>query len=127
MAKILILEDEADLGELYRIVLEDLGHTVAGPFADPRDPLEEGREHRLQGPIDLILLDERLGLLSGSTYIEQFRSVFPSAKIALVSADPDAVEHGQERGADLVLKKPVPLARLLECITTLLMETSNGH
>ena len=127
MAKILILEDEADLGELYRIVLGDLGHTVVGPFADPRDPLGEAREHRLERPIDLVLLDERLGLLSGSTYIEEFRSVFPCAKIALVSADPEAIEQGQEKGADLVLKKPVPLARLLECIASLLMEASNGQ
>jgi DNA-binding response OmpR family regulator len=123
MARILILEDESDLGELYRIVLGDLGHDVYGPFADPREPLW----HAQGGQIDLILLDERLGLLSGSAYIERFRSAFPSAKIALVSADPDAVDLGLGRGADSVLKKPVPIARLLEVIESLLTEAPNGH
>ncbi|HLF92514.1 MAG TPA: response regulator [Planctomycetota bacterium] len=126
MARIMIVEDEADLGELYRIVLGEFGHEVHGPYADPREPLWHMQDLRDAGQIDLILLDERLGRLSGSAYIERFRSAFPGAKIVLVSADPEAVAHGQERGADSALKKPVPIARLLELIASLLMEASNG-
>jgi len=115
MADILIIEDEADLAELYRLILEDRGHRVVGLHEDPQAAL-------LGSPpsVDLILLDERLGRLSGSAFMEQFRKAYPSAKIALVSADPVAVAEGRARGADLVLKKPVPLSQLLDRVAGLL-------
>ena len=118
MARILIVEDETDLAELYRLILQDHGHTILGPYADPRDSLARPEEE----PIDLILLDERLGRLSGSAYMDQFRKAFPSAKIALVSADPEAIEEGISRGADSVLKKPVHLSQLLEHVLALLAD-----
>jgi DNA-binding response OmpR family regulator len=120
MAKILIIEDEVDLAELYRIVLGDRGHKVLGPFEDPREPLSLAEARAINGDINLILLDERLGLLSGTSFIHRYRQAFPLAKIALVSADPDAVQEGRSRGADTVLKKPVPLGRLLEHLGLLL-------
>jgi two-component system, NarL family, nitrate/nitrite response regulator NarL len=125
MARILIVEDETDIAQLYCIVLEDRGHYVLGPYSDPREPIERAKELG-ELPIDMIILDERLGRLSGTAYLSVYRQSFPGAKIVLVSADPDAVAAGRSNGADSVLKKPVPLALLLEHVSQLLSETPAG-
>ena len=59
MATVLILEDDPDLAELYRRSLADAGHRVVGVEGHPRDVLG-----RPEAP-DLIILDERLGAISG--------------------------------------------------------------
>ncbi len=74
MARILIVEDEADIGELYRLALEAAGHAVVGVYADPGTPLNE--RGRLPAP-DLVILDERLGIHSGSEYLSKYRQAFP--------------------------------------------------
>lgn len=116
MSRILVVEDESDLAELYRLHLVERGHQVLGPFADPRDSLPPSAA----GPVDLILLDERLGLQSGTAYLGRYRRAYPGAKIFLVSADPDAVANAPSKGADGALKKPVPLGRILKEVGLLL-------
>ncbi|MBV8881710.1 MAG: response regulator, partial [Planctomycetaceae bacterium] len=74
---------------------------------------------------DLILLDERLGSLSGTRYLAQIRRAFPRARVFIVSADPDALERGLSDGADGVARKPVPLQRLVETIETVLARPSS--
>ena len=73
MANILIVEDEGDIAELYRLFLQSEGHTVVGVYADPNEAL--GEAGRRAAP-DLVILDERLGGRSGSAYLPDFRAAF---------------------------------------------------
>lgn len=120
MAQILIFEDETDIAELYRLELEDRGHEVLGIYADPDDVLEPRDDLHLVHRPDLILLDERLGALSGMKFLWKFRRAFPSARILMASADPDALEWGLKNGADAVAAKPFPLGRLSQSVESML-------
>jgi DNA-binding response OmpR family regulator len=115
MARIMIIEDEQDQIELYRICLVAGGHEVvgAGSWIDEARPALNIRP-------DLILLDERLHGRSGSSLIPRLRRDYPAAAIILLTADPDAVDNALERGADEGKQKPVPFALLLENIRELL-------
>ena len=117
MARILVIEDNTDLAELYRLSLEGAGHEVLGVFDEPEVALAWSDPGV---PADLVILDERLGNRSGSTYVEPFRRVFPAARFLLVSADPDAVELAARRGFDEAKRKPVTLSHMVENIRELL-------
>jgi DNA-binding response OmpR family regulator len=124
MANILIVEDEGDIAELYRLFLQSEGHTVVGVYADPNEAL--GEAGRRAAP-DLVILDERLGGRSGSAYLPDFRAAFRGSKVLLVSADPDAVRDAERTGFDEGKRKPVTLRHLLENISGLLRRPRRGE
>jgi len=117
MARILVIEDNVDLAEIYRLSLEAAGHEVMGVFDEPDLALARSDPG---APADLVILDERLGSRSGSAYVELLRKIFPSAGFLLVSADPDAVEAAPRRGFDEAKRKPVTLKHMVENIRGLL-------
>ncbi len=117
MPGILIVEDEADIAEVYRLTLEGAGYSILGIYADPAQALAE--REKIGAP-DLVILDERLGLKSGTEHLRQYREAFRDARILLISADPDAVRVAQQVGFDEGKFKPVPLRYLLENIAGLL-------
>jgi DNA-binding response OmpR family regulator len=113
MPKILILEDDPDIAELYRQCLVKAGYDVVGVGADIAGAMA--------GPSpDVILLDERLGCLSGTRAIPDLRRAFPSARILLATADAAAVEGARASGADEVETKPFSLRRLVRGLSALL-------
>lgn len=117
MASILIVEDEADIAELYRLFLESAGHRVVGTFSDPIEALSQVG---LRGAPDLVILDERLGIRSGTSFLRSFREIFRESKLLLVSADTEAVMKAEELGFDEAKHKPVTLKHLLDNIAGLL-------
>jgi len=117
MPGILIVEDEPDLSEVYRLTLEGAGYTVLGIYSDPGLALK-AREKI--GMPDIIILDERLGLKSGTEQLVRFREAYRGARIVLISADPDAVQAAEEIGFDEGKCKPVTMRRLLENFERLL-------
>ncbi len=114
MARILIIEDEVDQAELYRMALEGAGHEV-----EAGDDFKEARARKGGAP-DLVLLDERLGGRSGSALIPKLRAAWPAARILVLTADPDVAETAVEKGADEGRMKPLPLAHLVAGVATLL-------
>lgn len=123
MARILIVEDEPDLGELYRLALESAGHTVLGIYADPATPLTQ--QNSFPAP-DLVILDERLGVRSGTSFVPEYRRTFRNARFMLVSADLDAVREAQKNGFDEAKRKPVTFRHLVENVAHLLSSPSRG-
>jgi DNA-binding response OmpR family regulator len=111
MPGILIVEDEPDLAEIYRLTLEGAGYTILGIYADPAPALEASGQ--IETP-DIIILDERLGMKSGTEELSRFRDAFRGARIVLISADPDAVRAAEEVGFDEGKCKPVTMRKLLE-------------
>lgn len=103
MARILIIEDEIDLANLYRMALERRGHRVLGTFDDPGEAVAAGA---VPEPPDLVLLDERLHGLSGTSHLGAIRAAYPGACVVLATADPEVAVRGGELGVDDVVRKP---------------------
>jgi DNA-binding response OmpR family regulator len=117
MPGIVIIEDEGDLADLYRMALEGAGYRVLGTFDDPGIPLLHPPP---QLDPDVIILDERLKGLSGMAFMPDLRRVFPKARILLASADPEAIEIAVARCADFAQKKPFPMMELIRLVASLL-------
>lgn len=110
MARIVVVEDETDQAELYRMALEGAGHEVV--------TLDDFQG--VDGPIALVILDERLGGRSGSALIPRIRASHPAARILILTADPDVAEAAVQKGADAGRMKPLRLSELVAGVEALL-------
>jgi two-component system response regulator AtoC len=110
VARIVVVEDETDQAELYRMALEGAGHEVL--------TLDDFQD--VEGPIQLVILDERLGGRSGSALIPRIRESHAAARILILTADPDVAEAASQKGADEGRMKPLRLAELVACVEALL-------
>lgn len=124
MGRILILEDELDIAEMYQWILELDGHEVLGIFDNP----DQVRRAQLASTPDIIVLDERLSEgSSGTSFLPELRQRFPDAHIILATADPRVVQAKQELEVHEALLKPFSLERLSHQISRLLeTEPSSG-
>lgn len=120
MRRVLILEDEPDLADLYRLTLEGEGYEVLGIYCDPREPIGIASGTHPPPKPDLIILDERLSGLSGTEFLPELRITFPEARILVATADPAAGRRALTEGADLARQKPFTLQELLRDIALLL-------
>jgi DNA-binding response OmpR family regulator len=109
---VLIVEDEPDVAETYRLWLEgDYDVRVA------RDG-DEGLD-LLDGSIDVVLLDRMMPGLSGGEVLARIREEVLSCRVAMVTAvEPDF--DILEMGFDAYLSKPVRSTELQETVENLL-------
>lgn len=102
--KIAIVEDHADLRELFVDFLTGRGHDVIGfAIADDLD------DHLSQGTPDLMILDLNLPGEDGYSIAQRMRAAHPDMHILMLTAR-NAVEdriRGYVSGADNYLTKPV--------------------
>ncbi|WP_336325693.1 response regulator transcription factor [Halovenus sp. HT40] len=109
---VLIVEDEADVAETYRLWLED-SYTV-----ETAKNGDEGIE-KLDESIDVVLLDRMMPGLSGDEVLEHIREEGIDCRVAMVTAvEPDF--DILEMGFDAYLSKPVKSHELEETVANLL-------
>jgi two-component system response regulator AdeR len=109
---VLIVEDEPDVAETYRLWL-DADYEVR--MAQSGD---EGLDE-LDGSVDVVLLDRMMPGLSGDEVLERIRDRGLSCRVAMVTAvEPDF--DILEMGFDAYLCKPIKSARLHETVENLL-------
>lgn len=109
-ASILVIEDEPNLGEGIREVLESEGY-VAGWEPDG----SRGFERVRSGHFDLVILDVMLPGLDGFAICERLRQAGNDTPILFLSAKGSAADriHGLQLGGDDYLPKPFRLEELL--------------
>jgi two-component system CheB/CheR fusion protein len=107
----LVIEDNADVAESLRVVLELQGHTVA-VAATGGEGVERARELRP----DVVLCDLGLPGMDGYEVARALRaepSLTGTSLVALTGyAQPEDVERGRHAGFDRHLVKPVDPAEL---------------
>ncbi len=120
MAQILIIDDQADIREVLKTVLEEAGHEV-------RLAAEGGEGLRLHGqwPADLVLTDLHMPGMDGLETVRALRECSSTVKIiAMSGADTFMADTNLEssviNGADLTLSKPFPMRSMLRAIATLI-------
>lgn len=116
MANILIVEDQDDIRELFRSMLEHSGHTV--------EVAQHGLEgmQQLKKHPDLVLLDLSMPMVSGDAVLGFIRSTpeMAQTKVLVVSALPKARLIAEQLNADACLTKPVSFDQLITTINDLL-------
>ncbi len=119
MARVLVVEDEANLAKGIRFNLELEGYQV-DVVADGREAL--GMLSTRAGEWDIILLDVMLPGLDGIAVAEGMRDAGNYAPVLMLTAKgrPEDMVRGLEAGADDYLPKPFDLAVLLARVKGLL-------
>ncbi|MBN1680056.1 MAG: response regulator [Anaerolineae bacterium] len=121
MGTILIVEDDADLCEVYRDILESEGHNI-----DIINSASKAVDYliRQRNRPDVVLLDMQLPGDSGLIVLGFIRRLprLAKTKVVIASGYPDLAKQAVEQwGADLFLRKPVPFDTLTttidQCIT----------
>lgn len=129
MKRILVIDDDADQREFYRMVLEEADYEVM----EAQDG-EKGLRLYCKHPCELVITDIFMPEKEGIETILELRRDFPLVKIIAVSGggikggyagEPGAnlaLETAKDLGADRILHKPVQLTRFLATVNELLQD-----
>jgi two-component system chemotaxis response regulator CheY len=121
---IMIVEDDDDIREMLRLVLECSGYRVA----TARDGLEAW-DSLAQGerPV-LIILDLMMPRMDGEQFLKKLRaSSGSSISVVVMSGHPGAIQTARDLKADASLIKPVELEDLLDTIERFVPGTAAPH
>ncbi|HEY1790578.1 MAG TPA: response regulator [Verrucomicrobiae bacterium] len=116
-AKILITDDERSIREGLDKVLRKEGYDV--DLAENGQVAIEKISHK---HIDLLLLDVGLPFKDGWTTMEWLSQFNPLLPVIIITGRWKQTERAETSGADLLMEKPLDVARLLQNIRQLLAE-----
>ncbi len=103
MSWVLVIEDEEDISEFLRYILENENFTVKTAAS-----LAEARAHLKSGLPDAVLLDRGLPDGDGLEICRELKGAGVKPPILVLSArkDPEEVREGLAAGADHYITKP---------------------
>jgi DNA-binding NtrC family response regulator len=118
--KILLVDDEENILNIFRMVLESNGYKV-DTASTAAEALEKARSTTYQ----VCLLDINLPDMHGTELLKLMQQVDPSMKKLMVTGDwsPRDVELARKNGADEFVAKPLSKAALLEAVESVLRPT----
>lgn len=116
--RIMLVDDELNLTEVFKVLLTDLGYTVS-VFNDPALALKDFREH--SGDYDLVITDMTMPHMSGTKFAAEL-SKLRSIPIILCTGRIDRMEHKKDdrSGIRKTLKKPITINQLAIAVRQLL-------
>ena len=120
MARILVIDDDANLRTLLRRFLERVGHEV-DEAANGRIALDRQR----QNPAELIITDIFMPEKEGTEFIMDISKEFPEVKVIAISgggsiADVDFLKLAKNLGALRTFQKPFKQEEILLAVEELL-------
>jgi pilus assembly protein CpaE len=120
MARILVVDDNADLLQMIRMLLEERGGHEVMLSAEGEDGLAKARAN----PPDLAIIDVMMPGMNGYEVCRQLRRNPATAQIPIIvltaRGQPVDRETALAAGADDYIAKPVTMAELLERVNRLL-------
>src|SRR5882724_3427570 len=130
MQRILVIDDERDVRDSVKCVLDLAGYEVL-----TAENVTEALEQLRRTPMDLVITDIIMPKMNGVQAIESIRRAFPMVRIVAISGggnfgvagyQPTAIatnaylRSAEEAGAHVVLTKPFELDDLIEVVEKLL-------
>ncbi|HET9806200.1 MAG: response regulator transcription factor [Deltaproteobacteria bacterium] len=119
-AKILIIDDDEDINNLFKIYLEHDGFQVDA-FTDAADALYYFKK----GKYDLILLDLKMPQIDGIAMYQALKNIDDEVSICLITADTSYLEQLKGKIPNIekyVIYKPIFLKNLKEKVEALVLE-----
>ena len=120
MARILVVDDEDAIRNLFKEFLEERGHevTMANGAEEALEKIQEGQE--------IILLDINMPGMSGLDVLKRIKEIAPSTEVIMITALAynDIGLECWKRGAFEFLAKPIDLKHLEELIDFKLLQMS---
>jgi len=121
MRRVLIIDDEKDVGNLFKIYLEKSGEYQIDVYTDPVDALYYFKK----GLYDLVLLDLKMPQIDGISMYQQLKKVDSNTSICLITADIPNLEQLKTKIPNIekyVIYKPTLLRNLKDKIDSLILE-----
>lgn len=119
MAHILIVDDDAVVRQLLRIVLRQLNHEVV-EAQNGREGLQQYRAR----PTDVVITDIQMPEMDGLEMIQEIRTNDPEAIIIAMSAGlPSSLDAAEALGAQCTFEKPFSLIALRNLVQELLQSS----
>lgn len=117
MLKILVVEDDDSLLNLYRIVLEKQGYEVL-----PAHHGEEAWDIMEKEHIDLIITDILMPVMDGYQFLRSVRDIYPEMPVLMITAKDDFASKsmGFTLGTDDYMTKPVDTEEMILRVRALL-------
>lgn len=114
--RILVLDDDPDIGTMIKMMLEYKGYSVT--VADRADHAEEVLR---SNNIDLIIMDMLLSGVNGTDICTELKQNAATSHIPvmMISAHPNAKEICLQAGADEFISKPFDMQDILSKISKL--------
>jgi two-component system OmpR family response regulator len=113
--KVLVVEDEGEMGLLLNIILNERDYEL-----DYVKNLLSADEYLQKEQPSVVLLDNKLPDGFGVDFISYIKEKYPSIKIVMISGFGSAKDVALENGADLFFEKPFSREQLHEAINKLL-------
>ena len=111
MKKILVIDDEEMIGDLMKVILENMGHQVTTFHKS-----QEGEKSAIENDYDLILMDLRMPDKNGAELTRDILKAKPEVRILIITAfpsDPLAV-RALDYGALALMKKPFDMGKIID-------------
>ncbi|HEX2408307.1 MAG TPA: response regulator [Nitrososphaeraceae archaeon] len=108
--KILIIDDDPDINNLFKLFLEYDGYKV-NAYMDPLDALYAFRKNTF----DLVLLDLKMPKMSGMLLYHKLRNLDPNLLFCFITADKEYIKHLKKSIGEIekiVIYKPILLRDL---------------
>jgi DNA-binding response OmpR family regulator len=117
--KILVLDDDPDIGTMIKMMLEYKGYSVT-----VSDRAEQAEEVLRNNNIDLIIMDMLLSGVNGTDICTELKQNNSTSHIPvmMISAHPNAKEICLQAGADEFISKPFDMQDILSKIYKLVSE-----
>lgn len=119
--RVLIIDDDKDINNLFKIYLEKNGRYQIDAYTDPVNALYYFKK----GLYDLVLLDLKMPQIDGITMYKQLKKIDNNTSICLITADIAHLEQLKEKIPNIekyVIYKPILLKNLKDKIDSLLFE-----
>jgi len=111
--KIMIVDDEVDVCNLFRDALQAAGYNVSA-FTNPTEAFEDFKLHNEE--YGVIITDIRMPEMSGIELIKRVNQINKNVKVFLMTAFELKNEELQELRMNEFLNKPIYTQRLVEMV-----------
>jgi len=122
--RIVVVDDEAQMGELLTEVLADAGY-VAESYTDPATALDA----IIESPPALVITDFKMGELDGMTLLQRVRAVHANVPVILITAfgSIDLAIEATRKGAYHFITKPFRLKEVMLVVERALAHREIQH